>query len=62
MREVSKLSPDEQKQLTAYLVHLRMEQDTEWRSEMARRIDDRTASSRIDLQDWKSELGKKTER
>jgi len=56
MREVAKLPSDQQKELAAYLLHLRLQHDAAWRSEMTRRIDDRTPSSWVDLQDWKKEL------
>jgi hypothetical protein len=56
MREISRLSASEQKQLAAYLLHLRLEQDAEWRSEMTRRIDDRTPANWLELGDWKAEL------
>lgn len=57
MREVASLPADQQRELAAYLLHLRLQQDAAWRSEMTRRIDDRTPSGWIDLQDWKKELG-----
>ena len=56
MREVANLPSDQQNELAAYLLHLRLQNDAAWRSEMARRIDDRTPSSWVDLQDWKKEL------
>ncbi len=56
MREVANLPSDQQNKLAAYLLHLRLQNDAAWRSEMTRRIDDRTPSSWVDLQDWKKEL------
>lgn len=58
MREVSNLPAEQQKELAAYLLHLRLQHDTAWRSEMTRRIDDRTPGNWVDLQDWKKEVGK----
>ena len=56
MREVANLPSDQQDKLAAYLLHLRLQNDAAWRSEMTRRIDDRTPSRWVDLQDWKKEL------
>lgn len=58
MREVSNLPAEQQKELAGYLLHLRLQHDTAWRSEMTRRIDDRTPANWVDLQDWKKEVGK----
>ena len=56
MREVSSLPDDQQKELAAYLLHLRLQHDAAWRSEITRRIDDKTPSNWVDLQDWKKEV------
>lgn len=58
MREVSNLSVEQQKELAAYLLHLRLQHDTAWRSEMTRRIDDCTPANWVELQDWKKEVEK----
>lgn len=58
MREVSSLPADQQRELAAYLLHLRLQNDAAWRSEMTRRIDDKSPSNWIDLQDWKKEFEK----
>ena len=58
MREVSNLPAEQQKELAAYLLHLRLEHDTAWRSEMTHRIDDRTPANWVDLQDWRKEVEK----
>ena len=58
MREVSNLPAEQQKELAAYLLHLRLQQDAAWRSEMTRRIDDPTSTNWVDLQDWKKEVKK----
>ena len=55
-QEVSSLPAEQQKELAGYLLHLRLEHDAAWRSEMTRRIDDRTPSQWTDLQDWKKEV------
>ena len=62
MREVSRLSTDEQKQLAAYLMHLRLEQLPEWRAEMSRRIDDQTPSNWMTLEACKKNLEQNSER
>ncbi len=56
MREVANLPSDQQNELAAYLLHLRLQNDAAWRSEMTRRIDDCSPSNWVDLQDWKKEL------
>jgi hypothetical protein len=55
MREVANLSVQQQNELAAYLLHLRLQQDPGWRSEMTRRIDDRDPSRWVSLDDWKKE-------
>lgn len=58
MREVSSLPADQQKELAAYLLHLRLQNDTAWRAEMTHRIDDKAPSSNwTELYDWKKEIG-----
>jgi len=39
MRVVASLPAEQQKELAAFVLHLRLRQDPEWRAEMARRID-----------------------
>jgi hypothetical protein len=56
MREVSNLTADQQRELAAYLLHLRLQNDAAWRTEMTRRLDDPTPSNWTDHQDWKKEL------
>lgn len=56
MREVSSLPTDQQNEIAAYLLHLRLQHDSAWRSEMTRRIDG-TPSNWVELHDWKKELG-----
>lgn len=58
MREVSNLPAEQQKELAAYLLHLRLQHDDAWRGEMTHRIDDHTSSNWVDLQDWKKEVEK----
>ena len=57
MREVSGLPTEQQKELAAYLLHLRLQNDTTWRAEMTRRIDDRDPSNWLSLDDWKKSIG-----
>ena len=57
MREVSSLPAEQQKELAAYLLHLRLQHDTDWRSEITRRIDDHTPSNWVNLDGWRKELG-----
>ena len=56
MRVVAGLPVEQQKELAAFLLHLRLRQDQEWREEMARRIDDRDPSHWVTLEDWQKEL------
>jgi hypothetical protein len=56
MREVAALSPERQKELAAFLLHLRLQQDEAWRQEMGRRIDDKNPANWVSLEDWKKEL------
>jgi len=59
MREVAGLPNERQHELAAYLLHLRLQRDPVWRSEMTRRIDDRTPGNWVALDDWKKELAGK---
>jgi len=51
--EIAALSPEQQRQLAAYLVHLRHEQNAETQAELARRIDDRTPGNWLSLNELK---------
>lgn len=55
-REMAALPDAAQNELAAYLLHLRLERDPVWRTEMTRRIDDRTPAQWVPLADWKQEL------
>jgi hypothetical protein len=55
MRIVASLPDDQQKELAAFLLHLRLRQDPEWRTELARRIDDNDPAHWTSLDDWKKE-------
>ena len=57
MGEVGALPPNQQQEVVAYLLHLRLQQDTARPPETTRRIDDRTPGDWIGLNDWKKELG-----
>ena len=56
MRVVASLSAEQQQELAGFLLHLRLQQQPEWRAEMARRIDDNDPSHWTSLEDWKKEL------
>jgi hypothetical protein len=56
MRVVAALPPEQQNELAAHLLHLRLRQDTEWQVEMGRRIDDHDPAHWNSLEDWKKEL------
>jgi hypothetical protein len=56
MREVEALPPEQQKQLAAFLLHLRLQHDDAWRTEMARRIDDKNPANWVSLEDLKKSL------
>ena len=53
MREVADWPAKRQNELAAYLLHLRLEKDNAWRSEMTRRIDDKKAANWVSLTEWK---------
>ncbi len=55
-RELAALPRERQDELAAYLLHLRLERDLVWRTEMARRIDDKTPENWVSLGEWKQEL------
>jgi hypothetical protein len=57
MREVASLPKARQAELAAFLLHLRLQQDSTWRTEMTRRIDDSHPGHWVSLKDWKRELG-----
>lgn len=57
MREMAKLPPQLQNELAAYLLHLRLQHDDAWRTEMTRRIDESDPTRWTSLDDWKKELG-----
>jgi len=56
MREVAALPLQRQNELAAFLLHLRLQDDPEWKTEMARRIDDKNPANWMSLEDWKKEL------
>jgi len=56
MREVASLPVQQQNELAAFLMHLRLQHDPEWRTEMTRRIDDSSPGNWVSLEDWKKEL------
>jgi hypothetical protein len=59
MREVAALPQKRQNELAAFLLHLRLQQDPAWRTEMTRRIDDRNPKNWVRLADLEKSLGKR---
>lgn len=57
MRAVEALPKKQQKELAAFLLHLRLQDDPAWRTEMARRIDDRNPRNWVKLEDLEKSLG-----
>ncbi len=55
-RAAASLSTEQQNELAAFLLHLRLQQDPAWRTEMTRRIDDADPAHWTTLEDWKKEL------
>jgi hypothetical protein len=53
MREVAEWPSERQNELAAFLLHLRIEKDSAWRSEMTRRIDDKNPANWTSLPEWK---------
>jgi hypothetical protein len=62
MREVASLPKARQAELAAFLLHLRLQQNSAWKTEMTRRIDDSNPANWVSLQDCKTALsvGRKT--
>jgi hypothetical protein len=56
MRAAVELPAQQQNELTAFLLHLRRQQDAVWRTQMTRRIDDQDSSHGVNLESWKAEL------
>lgn len=56
MRTVARLPEASQNELAAFLLHLRLQHDSAWKLEMARRIDDVSPGKWVDLKDWKKEV------
>lgn len=59
MREVAALPQKRQNEMAAFLLHLRLQQDPAWRTEMARRIDDKNPKNWVRLEDLEKSLGKR---
>ena len=57
MREVAALPQKRQNEMAAFLLHLRLQQDPAWRTEMARRIDDKNPKNWVRLEDLEKSLG-----
>jgi hypothetical protein len=56
MRVVVGLPTQQQNELAAFLLHLRLQHDAAWRTEMTRRIDDKDSARWVSLENWKAEL------
>jgi hypothetical protein len=56
MREIAGWPRTRQNKLAAYLLHLRLQGDSQWRSEMTRRIDDSDSKKWVRLEDLKKSL------
>ena len=59
MREVAALPQKRQNELAAFLLHLRLQQDPAWRTEMTRRIDDHNPKNWVRLEHLEKFLGKR---
>jgi hypothetical protein len=59
MREVAALPQKRQNEMAAFLLHLRLQQDPAWRTEMTRRIDDKNPKNWVSLEDLEKTLGKR---
>ena len=59
MREVAALPQKRQNELSAFLLHLRLQQDPAWRTEMTRRIDDRNPKNWVRLEVLEKSLGQR---
>ena len=55
-RLVTGMSVEEQNELAAFLLHLRLQNDPVWRTEMTRRIDSRDPKHWVALEDLKTGL------
>ena len=56
MRVVVGLPAQQQNELAAFLLHLRLQHDAAWRTEMTRRIDDKDSARWVSLENWKAAL------
>jgi hypothetical protein len=56
MRVVVGLPAQQQNELAAFLLHLRLQHDAAWRTEMTRRIDDKDSARWVSLENWKAEF------
>ncbi|NBV23552.1 MAG: hypothetical protein EBS05_16735 [Proteobacteria bacterium] len=61
IRELAALPSERQDELAAYLLHLRLERNPAWRTEMTQRIDNHQPGQWVSLDDWKTELKAATE-
>ena len=59
MRTIAELPGKQQNELAAFLLHLRLQNDPAWRTEMTSRIDDRNPKNWISLEDLKKTFKRK---
>ena len=62
MRVVASLPEQQQHELAAFLLHLRMRDDPAWRAEMTLKIDDKNEANWVLLEELKKEFGAGEER
>ena len=60
MREVADWPRMRQNKLAAYLLHLRLREDSGWRTEMTRRIDDHNPKNWVRLEDLTKPLKRRS--
>jgi hypothetical protein len=53
---VVELTPQERRQLIAFMVALETEQDQQFRAHLARKIDDRNPANWVELDEWEKRL------
>jgi len=62
MRTIAELPSKQQNELAAFLLHLRLQHDPAWRSEMTHRIDDRNPKNWVSLEDLKRFLKRRKQK
>jgi hypothetical protein len=62
MRTIAELPSKRQNELAAFLLHLRLQHDSAWRSKMTRHIDDRNPKNWVRLEDLKRALKRRKQK